>query len=128
MSEPSNLPVETQQANQKLIKRLLLACLAMFGFGFALVPLYDVFCEVTGINGRVVNQVDAASLDDKWIDRERLLDLQFLTKSAQGTRVELTSYSRGVQLNPGEIKQVTFSMYNPSAQDVVVQALSLIHI
>ncbi|OOE48296.1 cytochrome c oxidase assembly protein, partial [Salinivibrio kushneri] len=31
-------------------RRLLLLAVVMFGFAFALVPLYDVFCEVTGIN------------------------------------------------------------------------------
>ncbi len=36
----------------RTVRRLLLAVVLMFGFGFALVPLYDVFCEVTGINGK----------------------------------------------------------------------------
>ena len=31
---------------------LLVACRCMFGFGFLLVPLYDVFCEITGFGGR----------------------------------------------------------------------------
>ena len=39
-------------ANSRLVKRLGFAAVLMFGFGFALVPLYDVFCEVTGLNGK----------------------------------------------------------------------------
>jgi cytochrome c oxidase assembly protein Cox11 len=38
---------------KKTLRRLLIAVPCMFAFGFALVPLYDVFCEVTGINGKV---------------------------------------------------------------------------
>ena len=38
---------------KKTLIRLVVAVPLMFAFGFALVPLYDVFCEVTGINGKV---------------------------------------------------------------------------
>ena len=38
---------------KKTLTRLVVAVPLMFAFGFALVPLYDVFCEVTGINGKV---------------------------------------------------------------------------
>ncbi|HHQ40706.1 MAG TPA: hypothetical protein ENK20_00235, partial [Chromatiales bacterium] len=44
---------EVREANRRLVRRLVLLPLAMFGFGFALVPLYDVFCEITGLNGKV---------------------------------------------------------------------------
>ena len=39
----------------------------MFGFGFALVPLYDVFCDITGLNGKTGGQVQIleATRDDK---------------------------------------------------------------
>ena len=38
---------------RKSVSKLFLATLGMFLFGFALVPLYDVFCEITGLNGKV---------------------------------------------------------------------------
>ena len=37
----------------KNVFRLLLITFGMFGFGFALVPLYDIFCDITGLNGKV---------------------------------------------------------------------------
>ena len=55
-------------AHRSLINKLLLACVAMFAFGFALVPLYDVFCDITGINGKT-DKVAAAAPDR--IDRAR---------------------------------------------------------
>ena len=38
---------------KKTLMKLIVAVPLMFAFGFALVPLYDVFCEVTGLNGKV---------------------------------------------------------------------------
>lgn len=38
---------------RKSVSKLFLATIGMFLFGFALVPLYDVFCEITGLNGKV---------------------------------------------------------------------------
>src|SRR5690606_28092563 len=38
------------RGNSRSMWRLLVVVAAMFGFGFVLIPLYDVFCEVTGIN------------------------------------------------------------------------------
>jgi cytochrome c oxidase assembly protein subunit 11 len=37
--------------NQYLSLKLVLLAVAMFGFGFALVPIYDVFCDLTGFGG-----------------------------------------------------------------------------
>jgi len=43
---------ERKAANTRVVKRLGIAAVLMFGFGFAMVPLYDVFCDITGINGK----------------------------------------------------------------------------
>lgn len=39
-----------KQKNLKLVRNLVIVVILMFGFGFALVPLYDVLCKITGIN------------------------------------------------------------------------------
>jgi cytochrome c oxidase assembly protein subunit 11 len=39
-------------STKALLVKLALVVVGMFGFGFALVPLYDVFCEWTGLNGK----------------------------------------------------------------------------
>jgi len=41
------------EGSKKTIKTLCFAVLGMFTFSFALVPLYNVFCEVTGLNGKI---------------------------------------------------------------------------
>ena len=59
-----------KQANRKLARRLTLVAVAMFGFGFAMWPLYTVFCEVTGFGGRGIKQVEAGSVELLASDRD----------------------------------------------------------
>ncbi len=61
---------------KKTLKRLLIAVPLMFAFGFALVPLYDVFCEVTGINGKVFQ---SKNVDKLVIEDGRPIGLQFIS-------------------------------------------------
>jgi len=43
---------ETSSSRAGLVKQLIVVALIMFGFGYALVPLYEVFCKVTGFGGK----------------------------------------------------------------------------
>ena len=45
--------VETSHSHGKAALKLVAVAIGMFGFGFALVPIYDLFCEVTGLNGKI---------------------------------------------------------------------------
>ena len=64
-----------KEAKKTLIK-LIVAVPLMFAFGFALVPLYDVFCEVTGINGKVFQSEHSEELV---IEDCRTISLQFIS-------------------------------------------------
>ena len=52
--------MDTKAQNRKVARRLVLVAIGMFGFGFALWPLYNVFCEVTGFGGRAI-QIEESS-------------------------------------------------------------------
>ena len=45
------------RSNRQLVTRLAIMATCMFGFGFLLVPIYDVLCEITGIGGRTSDTV-----------------------------------------------------------------------
>lgn len=47
-------------SHKKVVRRLLLVSVGMFGFGFAMWPLYNVFCDLTGLGGRGVKIVEEA--------------------------------------------------------------------
>ena len=58
--------------------KLAFFALAMFGFGYALVPLYDVFCDITGINGKT-GEITAAAINELVVDYDRTVTVQFDT-------------------------------------------------
>ena len=66
-----------KQANQRVVKRLGIAALLMFGFGFALVPLYDVFCDITGLNGKT-GRIELEDALSQQVDEDRLVTVEFL--------------------------------------------------
>ena len=60
---------------KKLVTRLLLVVVAMFVFGFALVPIYDVMCKAFGINGKTAGQYEG----EQTVDTSRQVRVQFLS-------------------------------------------------
>lgn len=105
----------------KIVKRLLLTVAGMFAFGFALVPLYDVFCEVTGFNGRTKNE--AAVVSHSEVDKSRTVNVQFITRNAQGIPWRFEPSVNQVKVHPGEVRVVNFLAGNPTANDMVAQAI-----
>jgi cytochrome c oxidase assembly protein subunit 11 len=103
-----------------LINKLLLACAAMFAFGFALVPLYDVFCDITGINGKT-DKVAAAAPDR--VDRGREVSVEFLATHDPAVAVDFAPETARLRLNPGELQLVSFVVENRSDQPIVTTAV-----
>lgn len=117
MSEQQSKP-----DNSKMITRLLASVVLMFAFGFALVPLYEKFCEVTGFNGRTNNSA-AVGTDDSRIDTSRLVTIEFHTRVNRGLPWEFSSEVRRMQVHPGETKTVNFTARNRTSRDMTGQAL-----
>jgi len=112
---------EIKKNNTKVIKKLVLAAFAMFGFGFALVPLYDVFCDITGLNGKTSNV--AATYTEDGIDTSRIITVQFITRTAKGIPWKFEPMINEIKVHPGEIKFVNFYAKNKSDRDIVGQAV-----
>ena len=99
--------------NSKVIKKLVLVVFAMFGFGFALVPLYDVFCDITGLNGKT-NDVSVA-YDNEGIDSSRTVTVQFITRMSKGIPWKFEPVINEMSVHPGEVKFVNFYAKNQSS-------------
>lgn len=108
--------------NGRLAVKLLVATVAMFGFGFALVPLYDVFCEITGLNGKTGDQY-TQELDDSAVDESRTITVQFVSRNNAGMSWEFRPEVKQVQVHPGEMTHVTFYAHNPEDREMVGQAV-----
>ena len=106
--------------HRSLINKLLLACVAMFAFGFALVPLYDVFCDITGINGKT-DKVAAAAPDR--IDRAREISVEFLATHDPAVAVDFAPETARIKLNPGDLQVVSFVVENRTGEPIVTTAV-----
>ena len=104
---------------------LLLGAIAagMFGFAFALVPLYEVFCEITGINGRGGNQeaLMAEITNAQAVDRE--VRIGFLAKAARGMPWEFRPTQGEMVVKPGEMNTTMFYVRNRSQRHITGQAV-----
>lgn len=110
-----------QQANKAMVTRLILVVIAMFAFGFALVPLYDVFCDITGINGKTDNA--AASYQSVAVDTNREITIDFITRVNSGMSWQFEAQTKRIKVHPGQLNQVAFRLKNPTNRDIVGQAI-----
>ena len=106
--------------NNKLLTSLVMTTLLMFGFGFALVPLYDVFCDLTGLNGKV-SGVASNSLFLK--DLDRTIKVQFVTNRNEQMPWEFSAYQSDVLANPGVDMKAVFKVSNTTNSSMVGQAV-----
>ncbi|NRA60232.1 MAG: cytochrome c oxidase assembly protein [Psychrobium sp.] len=109
-----------KRKNGKLSLKLMLVIPLMFAFGFALVPLYDVFCQVTGLNGRIVVNNAPSSLV---IDKSRIVRLQFMTSIAPGMPWTFEPVVKYVDVHPGQNTVVKFKARNLADLPTVGQAI-----
>lgn len=99
--------------------------LGMFGFGYALVPLYDAFCEFAGINGKGirVEVVDEAPAPATGIvDASREVRVEFTGAIMGGLPWEFEA-AKTVTVHPGETVRIFYTARNLSSSAVVGQAV-----
>ncbi|NUT83182.1 MULTISPECIES: cytochrome c oxidase assembly protein [Pseudomonas] len=104
---------------KKLVTRLLLVVVAMFIFGFALVPIYDVMCKAFGINGKTGGQYEGEQV----VDESRQVRVQFL--STNSVDMVWDFYPKGDELvvQPGAVNEMVFVAHNPTNRPMSAQAV-----
>jgi len=108
-----------------LIKLLALVAVA-FAFGFALVPLYDVFCLATGLNGKTAGApplAAAAAAAQSRIDSTRTITVEFAATVMPGLPWKIEPLTTRLDVHPGELQQARFRVHNLSPQAIVGQAI-----
>jgi len=105
---------------------LLLSALAvgMFGFAFALVPLYNVFCEITGLNGKTSNQAALfQEINAAAVPVDRTVRIGFVASAARGMPWEFRPVDGELTVRPGELNTTSFYARNRSQKTVTGQAV-----
>ena len=114
------MKAQTQQANNRIAKKLVLAVVLMFGFGFALVPLYNVMCKQLGINGKLDSQADALATG---IDHSRNIKVIFLATNNANLPWAFKPNVSSLTLHPGENTRISFYARNNTDHAMTVQAI-----
>ena len=99
---------------------MLILTVAMFGFGFALVPLYDVFCEITGFGGRTNTESVAV---EEAPDLSREIRVEFVTTVNSYAPFEFDADLNSMTVHPGKMYFATFTARNMTENDKVAQAV-----
>jgi len=105
-----------------VIARLLLVTVAMFGFGYAMVPLYDIICDITGLNGKT-GRLSVAEADARAVDAiEREVTVEFVASVSAGTSWTFRPTVSSMKVTPGKQYAATYYAQNGTGRTVVGQA------
>ena len=105
---------------RRSVLRFSVATAAMFAFGFALVPMYNVLCNAIGLNGKV--KLEAVAQTGA-VDRTREVTVEFVTTVNGGRSWKFGAEQPRVTLHPGEFVTVNFDLGNTEDHDIVGQAV-----
>ena len=107
-------------ANLNMAGKLSVIALGMLGFGYALGPIYDAICTMTGIN--VLSSVERAAVpSNSQVDRSRSITVEF-DANARGPW-EFKPAQRSLQVHPGELTTVVYEFQNTQNRRMAAQAI-----
>jgi cytochrome c oxidase assembly protein subunit 11 len=110
----------TELTNRRTGLKLTAVALGMFVFGYALVPLYDVLCEVTGLNGKP-GRVEA--MVGGKVDESRWVTVEFTGNSMNGLPWEFRSLQKTLRVHPGEVAVAYYEARNTASESITGQAV-----
>lgn len=114
--------MNADQKSSKIVTKLSILAIAMFGFGYALVPVYNVFCDITGFNGKTgtLSEAEAAG---KTVDENRQVTVEFDTNVNGDLPWSFKARDFHMKVNPGKINDAIFVVENNSDRTIVGRAI-----
>ncbi len=115
-----------KQENSHMVRKLAIVAVAMFAFGYALVPLYKAICEMTGINvlalgDRNIPGAQSAVPANTQVDKSRLITIEFDANSSGPW--DFKPAVRSLQVHPGELATVMYEFQNVQNHKMAAQAI-----
>jgi cytochrome c oxidase assembly protein subunit 11 len=112
--------------NVKMLGKLILVAAGMFGFGYALIPIYQAICEFTGINILAIGERDsslvrAPNLSNTQVDASRTITVEF-DANARGPW-SFKPAQNSLQVHPGELTTVMYEFQNVQDRRMSAQAI-----
>jgi cytochrome c oxidase assembly protein subunit 11 len=113
--------VQTRKLNTQMFGKLIVIAILMFGFGYALVPIYKKICEITGINILTPKDVTIEEVKNTQVDTSRVITVEFDANVQGPWRFRPTVNS--LQVHPGEMAQVVYEVVNTQSRAIDGQAI-----
>jgi len=116
--------------NRRMMGKLAVVVLVMFGFGYSLVPMYRAICEALGINVLTVHEQRIASgswtgrhgqTTNSQVDTSRLVTVEFDANSRGPW--DFKPAQRSIQVHPGELTTVMYEFQNIQNRTMAAQAI-----
>lgn len=104
------------------VRNLVFIAVGMFGFGWALIPLYDLICDVTGLGGDTGGQYTYDPASER-VDRSRLVKINFVVNTNEGMPWQFWAEKNGMRVHPGELNEAKFYVKNTTDRTMVGQAI-----
>ncbi|MGF6664216.1 cytochrome c oxidase assembly protein subunit 11 [Paraburkholderia atlantica] len=115
-------PAEADRSfNRSMLIKLFVVALMMFGFGFALVPMYRAICQITGVNNLVQRDVSAREAKNTQVDMSRTISIEF-DANARGL-LGFKPEQRSLDVHPGEVTTVMYDVSNEQSRTIRAQAI-----
>ena len=113
-----------RKKNAKLVRTLVLVAAAMFGFGYALVPIYDVLCEWKWIERDRPDAIKKVPEVAYKVDMSREITIEFMTTLNESTPMEFRAEKKQLKVHPGEYHTVNFYAENKADKVLLARAIA----
>lgn len=107
-------------SHRKLVRKLILLAIGMFGFGFAMWPLYGVFCDLTGLGGRGVKVMESSGVLEK---SDRQVKIRFDATVNSGLPWVFQAQQKSATVTLGEMSEAMYLAMNPNDNAMAGQAI-----
>ena len=121
VGEQTDEQISTKSLNFIMLKKLIVIAVVMFGFGYALIPVYKQICEITGINILTPKDNDLKEIVNSQVDKSRLITVEFDANTQGPWRFRPTVSS--LQVHPGEMALVIYEVVNKQPYKMDAQAI-----
>ena len=123
---PGNAAAELRSDNLRIFGKLFVVAALMFGFGYALVPIYKTICTALGINVLSLAELDVqggarANAKNTQVDTSRTITIEFDANSRGPW--EFHPAKRSVDVHPGEMTTVMYEFRNVQNRTMAAQAI-----
>ena len=107
---------------QSRAAKLFIIPVAMFGFGYLMVPIYDVFCDITGLNGKT-GVITQAAASRQVVAEDRQIKVEFMSSINETGPWEFSADQPSMMVNPGRSYTTSYTAKNMLNTGVISQSI-----